>query len=538
MTDSDSRKSQSLSAWNGPAADDNGGEGEPWRLRRVAVSRRQPGQGQMQQGPSADGADAGQEPVAAPKAPQPEAHPAAPPGLPGAADPPPPAPVPAPDRREVPAPPAAPDWTARSLQADRAALMSIGRLGQMAPAGTGEAPFHILEIIGQVEGHVILPPKNKTTKYEHVVPQILAVEQNPAVQGLLIVLNTVGGDIEAGLAIAELIKTMSKPTVSLVLGGGHSIGVPIAVASDYSFIAETATMTIHPIRLSGMLIGVPQTFEYLDKMQDRVIRFIVENSRISEKRVRELMFRTGELVRDMGTVLVGREAVDEGLIDAVGGVADALAKLQELARERAQAPRPPLAAQAPTPAQAGPEGQATSKAQDGAAGTGGAQQGKPTDSAPGAGRSGQPEAASPPPPGPPQPSEPHASTGPTTAPAGSSPSQADQSKGARPGAPGAGPALMAAKGTGGTGPYSGQQAFRGLPWRPGRPMYRLGGPARRRGARSRPLAQRIGQAVAQSLWDFLRSGGGAPGAGSGAGGGGQATGAQGGKAGAVHNLSH
>lgn len=209
-------------------------------------------------------------------------------------------------------------------------LQSIQQLGQVKPAGSGLSPIQMIPIIGQIEGHVVLPPKNKTTKYEHIIPQLVAVEQNDDIKGVLFILNTVGGDIEAGLAIAEMIQTISKPTVSLVLGGGHSIGAPIAVAADYSFITHTATMTLHPIRLSGLVIGVPQTYEYLDKMQDRVIRFIVQNSTISEEKLRELMFRTGELVRDVGTVLVGQEAVRVGLIDEVGGVAQAIAKLSEM----------------------------------------------------------------------------------------------------------------------------------------------------------------------------------------------------------------
>src|SRR5690606_29735556 len=184
---------------------------------------------------------------------------------------------------------------------------------------------------GQIEGHLMLPAKNKTTKYEHVIPQLVAIEQDPKIQGLLVILNTVGGDIEAGLAIAEMVNSLSKPTVSLVLGGGHSIGAPIAVAADYSFIVPTATITVHPIRLTGLVIGVPQTYEYLDKMQDRVIRFLVEHSRVSEERLREAMFRTGELVRDVGTVLIGREAVELGLIDELGGLDKAMAKLRELA---------------------------------------------------------------------------------------------------------------------------------------------------------------------------------------------------------------
>lgn len=189
---------------------------------------------------------------------------------------------------------------------------------------------YTLSIIGQIEGHLVLPPQNKTTKYEHLIPQLVAVEQSPEIEGLLVVLNTVGGDVEAGLAIAEMISSLSKPSVSLVLGGGHSIGVPIAVSTTYSFIASTATMTIHPIRLSGLVIGVPQTYEYLDKMQDRVIRFVVDNCRVPEAQFREMMFRTGELARDIGTVVVGRDAVKYGLIEAVGGLGAAVSKLNEL----------------------------------------------------------------------------------------------------------------------------------------------------------------------------------------------------------------
>ncbi len=193
-----------------------------------------------------------------------------------------------------------------------------------------KSSIHCLPIIGQIEGHIVLPSQNKTTKYEHVIPQLVAIEENPSVTALLILLNTVGGDVEAGLAIAELIKSLSKPTVSLVLGGGHSIGVPIAVAAKYSYITESATMTIHPIRLAGTVLGVPQTYEYLEKMQDRVIRFVVDNSEVTEERFRDLMFRTGELARDIGTVLVGKEAVDAKLIDEVGGLAQAIGKLHEL----------------------------------------------------------------------------------------------------------------------------------------------------------------------------------------------------------------
>lgn len=206
----------------------------------------------------------------------------------------------------------------------------IQQLGQTNVPQMNEARIHCLTIVGQVEGHVQLPPQNKTTKYEHIIPQIVAIEQNPKIEGLLLILNTVGGDVEAGLAISEMVASLSKPTVSLVLGGGHSIGVPIAVSTDYSFIAETATMTIHPIRLTGLVIGVPQTFEYLDKMQERVIRFVTKHSKVTEDRFKELMFAKGNLTRDIGTNVIGGDAVKYGLIDDVGGIGSALRKLNEL----------------------------------------------------------------------------------------------------------------------------------------------------------------------------------------------------------------
>lgn len=190
--------------------------------------------------------------------------------------------------------------------------------------------IHCLTIIGQIEGHMILPPQNKTTKYEHVIPQLVAIEESPDIDGLLLVLNTVGGDVEAGLAIAEMIASMSKPTVSLVLGGGHSIGVPMAVATNFSFIAPSATMTIHPIRLNGLIIGIPQTYEYFDKMQERVVQFVSKNSSITRENFRELMLKTGELANDVGTVLFGEEAVKHGLIDQVGGLSQALKKLYDM----------------------------------------------------------------------------------------------------------------------------------------------------------------------------------------------------------------
>lgn len=190
--------------------------------------------------------------------------------------------------------------------------------------------FHCITIIGQIEGHTVLPPHTKTTKYEHVIPQLVAIEEDDEIDGLLILLNTVGGDVEAGLAIAEMISSMKKPTVSLVLGGGHSIGVPLAVASEYSFIAPSATMTIHPIRISGTVIGSSQTFTYFSKMQDRIVSFVCSNSKISEKDFTDLMLKVGEISNDVGTVLYGVDAVKNGLIDQLGGISDAIEKLYEL----------------------------------------------------------------------------------------------------------------------------------------------------------------------------------------------------------------
>jgi len=216
-------------------------------------------------------------------------------------------------------------------------LDKIQQLGQTNVAQLPQdSNIHCLTIVGQIEGHMQLPPQNKTTKYEHVIPQIVAIEQNPKIEGLLIILNTVGGDVEAGPAIAEMIAGLSKPSVSIVLGGGHSIGVPIAVSTDYSYIAGTATMTIHPIRLTGLVIGVPQTFEYLDKMQERVINFVREHSHISEEKFKELMFSKGNLTRDIGTNVVGGDAVSYGLINEVGGVAQAIKKLNELIEQGRQ----------------------------------------------------------------------------------------------------------------------------------------------------------------------------------------------------------
>ena len=188
----------------------------------------------------------------------------------------------------------------------------------------GKHAIHCLTVVGQVEGHVEAPQGQKTTKYEHVIPQLVAVQEDPGIEGLLVLLNTVGGDVEAGLALAELIASISKPSAAVVLGGGHSIGIPLAVSARRSFIVPTATMTIHPVRHSGMILGVPQTMRWFEQMQERITGFVAAHSGMTEKRYTELMLHTGELVMDMGTVLDGRRAVKEKLIDELGGLSDAL----------------------------------------------------------------------------------------------------------------------------------------------------------------------------------------------------------------------
>lgn len=190
--------------------------------------------------------------------------------------------------------------------------------------------IHCLTIIGQIEGHYNLPQNTKATKYEHIIPRLVAVEENEDVSGLLLILNTVGGDIEAGLAISELVASMSKPTVSLVLGGSHSIGIPLAVSTNHSFIVPTASMTVHPVRMNGLIIGVPQSLLYLKKMEERVIEFVTRNSEITENRFKELMLNNEQLVTDFGTVLSGKEAVKEKLINEIGGLSDALAYIDKL----------------------------------------------------------------------------------------------------------------------------------------------------------------------------------------------------------------
>ena len=194
---------------------------------------------------------------------------------------------------------------------------------------TSKGTVHVLTIVGQVEGHQVLPPSSKSTKYEHVMPLLAAIEESDEVDGLLVLLNTVGGDIEAGLGIAELIAGMRKPTVSLVLGGGHSIGVPLAVAPKVSMIVPSASMTIHPVRMNGTVIAAPQTFNYFERIQERIVSFVAKNSRISKKKFLGLMLKTGEMAADVGSVIYGEEAVELGLIDRIGGLSDALDCLYE-----------------------------------------------------------------------------------------------------------------------------------------------------------------------------------------------------------------
>ena len=196
--------------------------------------------------------------------------------------------------------------------------------------------IHCLTIIGQIEGHMLLPPQNKSTKYEHILPQLVYVEEIDEIDGMIILLNTVGGDVEAGLAIAEMISSMKKPTVSLVLGGGHSIGVPLAVSANYSYIARSATMTVHPIRTNGLVIGVPQSFEYLWKIQERITDFVERNSNISHDDFMNLLLNNADIANDVGTVLFGKDAVEYGLINEIGGLSDAIEKLYSLIEEKRQ----------------------------------------------------------------------------------------------------------------------------------------------------------------------------------------------------------
>ncbi len=211
----------------------------------------------------------------------------------------------------------------------------IGETGQLTlDENASHHKIHLLTIIGEIEGHDNLGSTSKTTKYEHVLPQLAAIEDSKDIDGVLILLNTMGGDVEAGLAIAEMIASLSKPTVSLVLGGSHSIGVPIAVSTDYSYIVPTGTMVIHPVRLNGMVIGVQQTFDYFRQIQDRITGFVCTHCKISKSRLEELMMETGVLTKDVGTILVGSDAVEEGIICQVGGIRDAVAKLHDMVDKR------------------------------------------------------------------------------------------------------------------------------------------------------------------------------------------------------------
>lgn len=193
-----------------------------------------------------------------------------------------------------------------------------------------EHTIHLITVIGEIEGHDNLGGNSKTTKYEHILPQLAAIEDSENIDGVLILLNTVGGDVEAGLAIAEMIASLSKPTVSLVLGGSHSIGVPIAVSTDYSYIVPTGTMVVHPVRMNGMVIGAPQTFDYFKQIQDRITGFVCKHCGITRERFEELLMETGMLTKDVGTILVGKEAVEEGIINDTGGIGDAMKKLHSL----------------------------------------------------------------------------------------------------------------------------------------------------------------------------------------------------------------
>ena len=221
----------------------------------------------------------------------------------------------------------------RPADADERPADSVTSMGSVITR-RGDDVIYCLTVIGQIEGHYILPSDNKTTKYEHVIPSLLAIDEDDRIDGLLVLLNTSGGDVEAGLAIAEMISGMKKPSVSLVLGGGHSIGIPLAVAADKSFIAGTASMTAHPVRTTGLTVGAPQTFRYFEKLQERISRFVTANSSVTAERYSQLVLNTGELVTDIGTILEGREAVECGLIDAVGTLSDATDALFEMIKER------------------------------------------------------------------------------------------------------------------------------------------------------------------------------------------------------------
>lgn len=228
-----------------------------------------------------------------------------------------------------------PEQAKQEKEAQQMTDKRIEESGQvMLDDGTQGHKIHLITIIGEVEGHENLPSNNKTTKYEMLLPQLAAMEDKKDIDGILVLINTVGGDVESGLAIAEMIASLSKPTVSLVLGGSHSIGVPLAVSTDYSFIVPTGTMMIHPVRINGMVIGVNQTYKMMERTQDRIVTFIARHSHIPEKRILELMLDTSQLVKDVGTILCGEEAVQEGIINEVGGIRDAMCKLHDMIDEK------------------------------------------------------------------------------------------------------------------------------------------------------------------------------------------------------------
>jgi len=222
---------------------------------------------------------------------------------------------------------------AKQKNSDADVSRAIEQINEVGALRTKHGGIYCLSIIGQIEGHYVLPEGQKATKYEHIIPLITDIEEDPDTHGMLIVLNTMGGDVEAGLAIAEMIASMKKPTVSLVLGGGHSIGVPLAASAKRSFIVRSATMTIHPVRINGLVVGVPQTFKYFDEMQKRIIGFICEHSSATPEKIHELMMRPDEIATDVGSIISGEEAVSYGIIDRVGGLFDALDELRKMIKE-------------------------------------------------------------------------------------------------------------------------------------------------------------------------------------------------------------
>ena len=220
----------------------------------------------------------------------------------------------------------------KNIKAEKDKDERIMETGQVL-LGKDNNRIHVLSIIGEIEGHDVLPPTSKTTKYEHVLPKLVEIEEDDRYKGVLVILNTVGGDVESGLAIAEMLASLSKPTVSLVLGGSHSIGVPLAVATDYSFIVPSGTMVLHPVRMNGQFVGAPQTYEYFKRVQDRIVDFVVRHCQVKKERMEEMMLNKGILTKDLGTILVGEEAVKEGIINEIGGIDIAIRKLKELMSE-------------------------------------------------------------------------------------------------------------------------------------------------------------------------------------------------------------